>query len=45
MQWCESLFRTAQPEVGKNWTDDGEIHEERGLKGRTTRGSYRATPH
>jgi len=33
MQWRESLFRTAQPEVGKNWTDDGEIHEERGLKG------------
>ncbi|MFJ9726848.1 tyrosine-type recombinase/integrase [Streptomyces sp. NPDC101209] len=33
-QWCELLFHTAQPEVGKNWTDDGEIHEERGLKGR-----------
>ncbi|MFE5924105.1 tyrosine-type recombinase/integrase [Streptomyces sp. NPDC056468] len=33
-QWCELLLHTAQPEVGKNWTDDGEIHEERGLKGR-----------
>ncbi|WP_257016797.1 tyrosine-type recombinase/integrase [Streptomyces sp. Ag82_O1-15] len=35
-QWCELLFHTAQPEVGKNWTDDGEIHEERGLKGRAS---------
>ncbi|WP_405463102.1 site-specific integrase [Streptomyces anulatus] len=33
-QWCELLFHTAQPEVGKNWTDTGAIHEERGLKGR-----------
>lgn len=33
-QWCDLLFHTAQPEVGKHWTDDGEIHEERGLKGR-----------
>ncbi|WP_329117437.1 tyrosine-type recombinase/integrase [Streptomyces sp. NBC_01465] len=33
-QWCDVLFHTAQPEVGKNWTDDGEIREERGLKGR-----------
>ncbi|MCL8017696.1 tyrosine-type recombinase/integrase [Streptomyces sp. AS02] len=33
-QWSELLFHTAQPEVGKNWTDDGGIHEERGLKGR-----------
>ncbi|WP_420033709.1 tyrosine-type recombinase/integrase [Streptomyces sp. cg28] len=33
-QWCDILFHTAQPEVGKNWTDDGQIHEERGLKGR-----------
>ncbi|MGX1490318.1 tyrosine-type recombinase/integrase [Streptomyces tendae] len=35
-QWSELLFHTAQPEVGKNWTDDGEIHEERGLKGRAS---------
>ncbi|TJZ55867.1 site-specific integrase [Streptomyces piniterrae] len=35
-QWCELLFHTAQPEVGRNWTDDGEIHEERGLKGRAS---------
>ncbi|MET9361947.1 site-specific integrase [Streptomyces sp. NPDC006632] len=33
-QWCDLLFHTAQPEVGSNWTDDGEVHEERGLKGR-----------
>ncbi|MFZ3594630.1 tyrosine-type recombinase/integrase [Streptomyces sp. BH104] len=33
-QWCDVLFHTAQPEVGKNWTDDGRIHEKRGLKGR-----------
>ncbi|MFI1181334.1 site-specific integrase [Streptomyces sp. NPDC020799] len=33
-QWCSVLFHTAKPEVGKNWTDDGAIHEERGLKGR-----------
>ncbi|WP_372407730.1 site-specific integrase [Streptomyces luteireticuli] len=33
-QWSELLFHTAQPEVGKNWTDDGQLHEERGLKGR-----------
>jgi integrase len=30
----ELLFHTAQPEVGKQWTDTGDIHEERGLKGR-----------
>ncbi|MFH8986762.1 hypothetical protein [Streptomyces sp. NPDC017940] len=28
------MFHTAQPEVGKNWTDTGAIHEKRGLKGR-----------
>ena len=22
-QWCELLFHTAPPEVGKNWTDTG----------------------
>jgi integrase len=33
-QWGELLFHTSLPEVGKNWTDDGEIHEKRGLKGR-----------
>jgi integrase len=35
-QWCELLFHTARPEVGKNWTDDGGIHEKRGLKGRAS---------
>ncbi|WP_369356780.1 hypothetical protein [Streptomyces sp. cg2] len=33
-QWCDVTFHTAEPEVGKNWTDDGEIREQRGLKGR-----------
>ncbi|MFF7879503.1 hypothetical protein ACH40F_13540 [Streptomyces sp. NPDC020794] len=33
-QWCELLVRTATPEVVKQWTDTGEIHEERDLKGR-----------
>lgn len=33
-QWSELVFHTAQPEVGKNWTDTGAIHEKRGLKGR-----------
>lgn len=33
-QWCSLVIHTAQPEVGKNWTDDGALHEERGLKGR-----------
>ncbi|MCF3104115.1 site-specific integrase [Streptomyces roseoverticillatus] len=33
-QWGELLFHTAQPEVGKQWTDTGDVHEERGLKGR-----------
>ncbi|MGP4004004.1 tyrosine-type recombinase/integrase [Streptomyces sp. 8N706] len=35
-QWGELLFHTARPEVGKQWTDTGEIHEERGLKGRAS---------
>lgn len=42
-QWCELLFHTAQPEVGRNWTDDGGIHEERGLKGRAA-GDIRVVP-
>ncbi|MFF4230071.1 tyrosine-type recombinase/integrase [Streptomyces sp. NPDC001820] len=33
-QWGELLLHTAQPEVGKRWTDTGEVHEQRGLKGR-----------
>jgi integrase len=33
-QWGELLFHKASPEVGKQWTDTGEIHEERDLKGR-----------
>ncbi|MFD9160596.1 tyrosine-type recombinase/integrase [Streptomyces sp. NPDC059558] len=33
-QWGELLIHTAQPEVGKHWTDTGEVRERRGLKGR-----------
>ncbi|MFG2757369.1 tyrosine-type recombinase/integrase [Streptomyces wuyuanensis] len=33
-QWGELLFHSAQPEVGRRWTDTGDVHEERGLKGR-----------
>jgi integrase len=42
-QWGEFLFHTAQPEVGKRWTDSGEVHEERGLKGRA-KGDTRVVP-
>ncbi|MFE7596302.1 tyrosine-type recombinase/integrase [Streptomyces sp. NPDC057494] len=33
-QWGELLLHTAHPEVGKQWTDTGEVREQRGLKGR-----------
>ncbi|MBE1597371.1 integrase [Streptomyces stelliscabiei] len=42
-QWCELLSHTATPEVGKQWTDTGEIHEERDLKGRAE-GETRTVP-
>ncbi|MFI7315987.1 tyrosine-type recombinase/integrase [Streptomyces venezuelae] len=42
-QWCELLLHTATPEVGKQWTDTGEIHEERDLKGRAE-GETRTVP-
>ncbi|MFD1312851.1 tyrosine-type recombinase/integrase [Streptomyces kaempferi] len=42
-QWCELLIHTATPEVGKQWTDTGEIHEERDLKGRAE-GETRSAP-
>ncbi|MVO84537.1 tyrosine-type recombinase/integrase [Streptomyces sp. p1417] len=32
--WGEFLIHEAQPEVGSQWTDTGEVHEERDLKGR-----------
>lgn len=32
--WGEFLIHQAQPEVGSQWTDTGEVHEERDLKGR-----------
>ncbi|MGW6909526.1 tyrosine-type recombinase/integrase [Streptomyces sp. NPDC054940] len=42
-QWCELLIHTATPEVGKQWTDTGEIHEQRDLKGRAE-GETRTVP-
>lgn len=42
-QWCELLIHTATPEIGKQWTDTGEIHEERDLKGRAE-GETRSAP-
>ncbi|MBB4715139.1 integrase [Streptomyces luteogriseus] len=42
-QWCELLFHPATPEVGKQWTDTGEIHEQRDLKGRAE-GETRTVP-
>ncbi|MFJ9826038.1 tyrosine-type recombinase/integrase [Streptomyces sp. NPDC101160] len=33
-QWGELLLHTAHPEVGKRWTDTGEVREKRGLKAR-----------
>lgn len=32
--WGEFLVHEAQPEVGSRWTDTGDVHEERDLKGR-----------
>ncbi|MFD3353252.1 tyrosine-type recombinase/integrase [Streptomyces fradiae] len=42
-QWCELLIHTATPEVGKQWTDSGETHERRDLKGRAE-GETRTVP-
>ncbi|WP_306320531.1 MULTISPECIES: site-specific integrase [unclassified Streptomyces] len=42
-QWCELLIHTATPEVGRQWTDSGEIHEKRDLKGRAE-GDTRTVP-
>ncbi|WP_328431494.1 tyrosine-type recombinase/integrase [Streptomyces sp. NBC_00453] len=42
-QWCELMIHTATPEVGKQWTDAGEIHEQRDLKGRAE-GDTRTVP-
>ncbi|MFF9144237.1 tyrosine-type recombinase/integrase [Streptomyces sp. NPDC014861] len=33
-QWGELLLHTAHPEVGRQWTNTGEVREQRGLKGR-----------
>ncbi|WP_129287558.1 tyrosine-type recombinase/integrase [Streptomyces sp. GZWMJZ-114] len=41
--WGEAVIHVAQPEVGSGWTDSGDPHEERGLKGRP-KGDTRAVP-
>ncbi|NEE21617.1 hypothetical protein G3M58_86040 [Streptomyces sp. SID7499] len=42
-QRCELLIHTATPEVGRQWTDTGGIHEQRDLKGRAE-GETRTVP-
>ncbi|WP_206320793.1 tyrosine-type recombinase/integrase [Streptomyces zingiberis] len=41
--WGEFLVHEAQPEVGSQWTDTGEVHEKRDLKGRAE-GDTRLVP-
>ncbi|MEU7042856.1 tyrosine-type recombinase/integrase [Streptomyces varsoviensis] len=41
--WGEFLIHTAEPEVGSQWTDDGQVHETRDLKGRAA-GDTRPVP-
>ncbi|MEU3597970.1 site-specific integrase [Streptomyces sp. NPDC006798] len=41
--WGEFIVHEAQPEVGSGWTDTGEVHEERDLKGRAE-GDTRTVP-
>lgn len=33
--WGKLILEASTPEVGKDYTDNGELHDERGLKGRT----------
>jgi integrase len=41
--WGYLTFGDSTPAPGKQWTNDGEVHEERGLKGRSRR-SVRKVP-
>ena len=41
--WGQLLVHTAEPEVGSQWTDDGQVHETRHLKGRAE-GDTRVVP-
>jgi integrase len=41
--WGELRFSTAAPEVGAEWTDDGQRHDHRHLKARA-RGEWRTVP-
>ncbi|MET9696203.1 hypothetical protein ABZY31_04680 [Streptomyces sp. NPDC006529] len=43
MGWGELLAHRAGPEVGSQWTDDGQVHESRQLKGRAV-GDIRPVP-
>ena len=43
-QWGELLFHMATPEVGRRWTDSGEIHDDRDLKGRAEGETQRPVP-
>lgn len=42
-EWGTVKARRTKPTAGKRWTDTGEIHDERGLKGRDD-GEVRAVP-
>lgn len=42
-EWGELLFSTAAPEVGADWTDDGQRHDHRQLKARAA-GEWRHVP-
>ncbi|MEU5519827.1 tyrosine-type recombinase/integrase [Streptomyces sp. NPDC047860] len=41
--WGEFIVHKAQPEVGSQWTDTGDVHEDRSLKGRAE-GDTRTVP-
>ena len=43
--WGELTFSNAAPEIDKQWTDTGERHESRGLKGRAEGESRRVPVH
>lgn len=44
-EWGELVFSNAAPEIDKQWTDPGERHERRGLKGRAHGKSRRVPVH
>jgi integrase len=42
--WGRLIFSDSSPAAGREFTDDGRVHEERGLKGRDRQASARARP-